>query len=310
MISKMSFIFIPLFFLLIPDGNSFSEEKNWDQILEEVYDQGRNIKLEKINNSDEFVVYLYTPTDLELTDKTNIYLQFEKYLKNSDKNTNIILSNYIMHLMDEDEWNNKKLKQLLDHYIDSDKDNALPAYLYSYFYAANSDYKNYLKYLKIGNNRKNYDLYIDEKIKLVFEYYYKNTNDELFSYILAQPIYTEEVDGYLFKLAGLKDSKIDLFEEGKFKLPYSEIYKMGIKKEKFSKSIVGKNTGIGIQLYYSNIDNQQKLDELKERLSYLRTIPKNLNSNKRYGRENLKLFLTNWYKSGEIYAFEKLPEIK
>ena len=128
---------------------------------------------------------------------------FEKYLKNSDKNTNIILSNYIMHLLEENELDVERTKLLLDIYLNSDKENALPAYLYSYFYALNSDYDNYLKYLKIGNNRKKYDLYIDEKIKIVLDYYNKKTNDELFSYILIHPIYMEEAYDSLIKFISL-----------------------------------------------------------------------------------------------------------
>ena len=82
---------------------------------------------------------------------------------------------------------------------------------------------------------------------------------------------------------------------------------MGVKLEASTETIVDKKTGIGIQLYYSGLDqNNNKALILERKLKHFDELSNMFDTSKMQSEKQILTYLQNVYKYGEVYALEQL----
>jgi len=308
----MKYLFVSkviIYFIVINFSIYFSSiaKDSLEQIHRENYKESNLIKFEDVKDENTLIVYLYTGNKEDnVSDEQNMSL-VKKIINENYYPNPILLSLYIKYLLNQENINNDKVSKLLFKFYQVDSENALSAYLLSYYYALNSDYENYIKYLKIGNNKSKLDLYTDKKKKIIYNYYNK-TDNQIFPYLAMLQVYLDDFNTLISQLSRQKNSdNKSIFYNNNNQLPYAENKLMGVKLEASTETIVDKKTGIGIQLYYSGLDQtNNKALILEKRLKHFDELSNMFDTSKLQSEKQILTYLQNVYKYGEVYALEQL----
>lgn len=298
-----------IYFITINFSIYFSSiaKDSLEQIHRENYKESNLIKFEDVKDENTLIVYLYTGNKEDnISDEQNMSL-VEKIINESCYPNPILLSLYIKYLLNQENINNDKVSKLLFKFYQVDSENALSAYLLSYYYALNSDHENYIKYLKIGNNKSKLDLYTDKKKKIIYNYYNK-TDNQIFPYLAMLQVYLDDFNTLISQLSRqINSDNKSIFYNNNNQLPYAENKLMGVKLEASTETIVDKKTGIGIQLYYSGLDqNNNKALILERKLKHFDELSNMFDTSKMQSEKQILTYLQNVYKYGEVYALEQL----
>lgn len=270
-------------------------ELTWQETLEINNEPTFRIDKEQLTNPDSFIT-LFTLFYFDNEDEMEEYLVLLRNYIDKVGYDPILYTTYISYIIDLSPKFNKSdlLGKILELY-EKDSENALPCYYLSYYYAKKSDFKNSVKYLEEGNNRPELNRYFKEKKKIVFEYLYKKTNNEIFSYSSIIGVYVRELTLRYISAALRKQNSVEY--------PMKEIYKMGKKLDRNSQSIIDIIVTIGI--LYDGLDKEKNIEEiemLEQRREYIEQLKIASEVYERKNKDDLIKYLKDLYHYNEIYA--------
>lgn len=224
---QIHFVFLNLVQLLgqgtISKSNNTNPEAVSSNIMTTTSTDKNLIEFYKFLNGDttllEIEIFVYKQPDLEQQVKKNIYLELISF-DFKDKNANADLRQFIFkHVVAEGQFEMWKLKSLLNNFL-TDFSNIHKYldqlyHLYCGIYQENGQQKYQYKFL--SNLGLNYLYWVDEGYMKVnyganWEKEYKNCQDDFeFYHSQLKPFAIEVLDG-------LKDNRIQIFNDGTYKI--------------------------------------------------------------------------------------------
>lgn len=281
-----------VFFVILATTGHASAQMSWEKIAESRLTGLSDIKLTDPDNRDAIIAHAYLEGPEKVANKIKKNIAGEGY-------SPILFELYLSVKLTEDSLDDAGIFPLLSEYISHEKDNAIPLYFMSYYYARKQNFHMSVEYLRKGNRMKQCRLYLEDKKLILFNYYLSKTNDE-FTAFCSQFSLTNL---YLYK--ALRDLVRKLENNNLVDVSKDEIRQIGIKYEPSSTNVVDKMFSLTIQMDCLNEDRDQELyDSLKSRYNYYKILPHRAYDRK--GEDKLLLYLKTAFEHGEVYALEQL----
>jgi len=214
---------------------------------------------------------------------------------------------YYHHVNTEEIKDNSELLKVLLKFKDTDKANALPNYLLSYYYALNNNSDNTIKYLKEGNELSSIELYNKELNKIIFDYYINKTDNEVFSYLITI-LSTNHISSFLaYYRKYVLSEKINLKHGNKnnrILVSDQDFYKFGKNLHSNSKSHIDLLLATAIELNSIDENEVERIDELKKLRRRIYLTSAKLNLYERKGEKEQISFLKDQLEYGETEAYK------
>ncbi len=264
---------------------------SWDELLESHCTGLDEISLTEPNNRDAIISHAYIDTPREVLAEMENIIHTEGY-------DPILFEIYLAYKLVKDS-DDKEILPLILEYVSNDTDNAIPLYFLSYYYAQKEKYDDSINYLRQGNLRKQCQLYIKKKKKILFDYVLKETDNELAAYSSQFIIHNSDLYIVLRRLSTklMKNNIADVKPD--------EIAEIGQKFEQESISVIDKLVSLAIQMCCidKNVDTK-RYEFLDRKYEYYRSLVRRHYDER--GKEKLILYLKTVFEHGEVYALEQL----
>ena len=282
-------------------GQDSNEESFLDSIFEKTCTDFHTVSVNELNNRESLISFLYLSNDAEDHDANQILKIIQSYTNDINFDPSIAHI-YLSWLLEEKDFEHEDLLPLLIRFYEKESDNALPAYYLSYYYINKDQPEKAMQYLIEGNKRERYDRYLKDKKEAIYKTLSKKNNDKLCIH--------SAVIGVYFQDFFVRDFSKKLTNLGNNELAANEIYKMGLKMEKNSESLIGMMVSFGIQSDGTNLIKDKNPDihyEVLSRSDEFRQFSGKCSENifyKQITEETMRKYWENLYNYGEIYACE------
>jgi hypothetical protein len=286
-------LILPIFLFVLANIGCTSAQMSWEKILDSRITNLCEVELTNPEDRDAIIAHAYVDGLKAVLNEIKKNIETEGY-------DPILFELYAAIKLKEDPIDDD-IFLLLSEYISNEKENAIPFYLMSYYYARKEDFRMSIEFLRKGNRVDECRLHMAEKKEILFNYYLLKTNDEFAAYSSQFSVINPNLNMVF------RDLVRKLKSCSSFGISKDELIQFGRKYEKCGTALIDKVISIVMQMDCLDKDKDHELySAINDRHKYYwSTLAQRAYDQN--GEAELLHYMKNAFEHGEVYALEQLP---